>query len=310
MNNSSDKAFDLIGLGMSVVDIIQLVPDFPKSGGVTEAPEIKLLGGGPVPTALCTASRLGARVAVIDRIGSDWQGELIRQEYQQYGVQTENLMLEPERTSTVANVLVRESDGERHIIFSKGNFTPLTESELPKDVLQSCRVLHLNGRHWPACLAAADIAKASGVMISFDGGAGRYEPKFDALLEKTDILIVARDFAEKYTQSEQLEDQLGALVKTGASILAITDGAEGSWFATSTGEVFHQPAYPVKSLVDTTGCGDAFHGGFLYAYTLGWSIRESAAFASAVAATNATGLGGRGHLPTLSEVRELLLNRA
>ena len=308
MKLAEGKSLDLVGLGMSVLDFIQIVPDFPKTEGVTQTVDNQLMGGGPVPTALCMAGNLGAKVAIIDRIGADWQGELLCEEYQRYGVQTDDLVLEAGKSTSMANVLVRERDGERHIVFSQGSFTPLKEEELPKPLLENCKVLHTNGRHWPACNDALDIAKQAGALISFDGGAGRYQPKFDSLLEKVDILIVARDFAEKYMQSDQLEDQLSGLITKGASIAAITDGANGSWFASSDGEVFHQSAYPVESVVDTTGCGDAFHGGFLYAFSHGWSLRESAAFASAVAAINATGLGGRGHLPTLAEVRQVIVD--
>ena len=301
-----EKAIDLCGLGMSMVDLLQVVEDFPAVEGVTETRNSKLMGGGPVPTALCTAGLLGAKVQVIDRIGADWKGDLVEKEYQQYGVDTKHLILEPDRTTTFGSVLVRQKDGARHVIFSPGDFTPLAEDELPVDVLENCKLLHLNGRHWPACVTAAEITKNAGGQVSFDGGAGRYDQKFDALLQQVDILIVARDFAEKFSGSEKLEDQAVALIETGASIVAITDGVEGSLFATSEGEVFHQPAFQVDKVVDTTGCGDAFHGGFLYAYSSGWQLREAASFASAVAAINATGLGGRGHLPTLKEVREFL----
>jgi len=81
----------------------------------------------------------------------------------------------------------------------------------------------------------------------------------------------------------------------GAPIVGITHGAEGSWFLAGEGEQFHQPAFPVEPVIDTTGCGNVFHGAFLFA-----------ALASAAAACNAGTLGGRGHLPTISEVERFL----
>lgn len=306
MSDSTDKTLDICGLGMSMVDLIQVVEEFPNGGGVTETLKSTLMGGGPVPTALCTAGRLGAKVAIIDRIGDDWRGQQVRQEYTNFRVDTENLILEANKSTTLGSVLVRQRDGERHVVFSPGDFTPLATEELPLSLLDSAKILHLNGRHWPACIAAAQRVRQSGGQVSFDGGAGRYDVKFQSLLPHVDILIVARDFAEKFSASENTGDQLAALIGTGASIVAITDGQNGSWFANIESEVFHQPAFQVQSVVDTTGCGDAFHGGFLYAHSYGWSMREAACFASAVAALNATSLGGRGNLPELSEVRELI----
>ena len=100
------------------------------------------------------------------------------------------------------------------------------------------------------------------------------------------------------------------MIGGGAKIAGITDGANGAWFATENGDdVFHQAAFPV-SVVDTTGCGDVFHGAFLFAHSRGWSIRDCARFASAAAALNATALGGRGKIATLGEIGEFLQGAA
>ena len=91
-----------------------------------------------------------------------------------------------------------------------------------------------------------------------------------------------------------------------ADIVGITDGEDGSWFATTKGESFHQPAFPVAPVVDTTGCGDVFHGAFLFARNRGDEWASCARIASAAAALNATALGGRGNLATLAEVESLI----
>ena len=307
--SDQSSGFDICGIGMSLLDLLQVVEEFPSEEGITEAKECHFMGGGPVPTALCAASRLGSKVAVIDRIGDDWRGHFLAEEYRQFGVDTDHLLLESEKTTSLASVLIRQRDGGRHVVFSPGTFTPLRTEELPVETLEKTKILHLNGRHWPACLEAAKIVRKAGGLVSFDGGANRFDPKFSELIELAHIAVVARDFAEKFSGSDELADQLAALIGLGAEVAGITDGASGSWFATGEGEVFHQSAFPV-SVVDTTGCGDAFHGGFLHAHARGWNVRESAMFASAVAAQNATAPGGRGNLPTLEEVLERIASRS
>lgn len=282
---------------MSTLDLLQIVESFPAKGGVTEILESRLMGGGPVPTALCTAARLGASVSIIDRIGNDWIGRQVCDEYSAYAVNTDHLILEEGKTTTLATILVRKSDGERHILFSPGSFTPLEEVELPLSLSGRETILHLNGRHWPACLRAAQRVREAGGLVSFDGGAHRFDDKFVELLNWTDIAIVARDFAEKLTNSPVIEDQLATLRRFGASVAGITDGARGSWFSTSVDGDFHQDAFPANPVVDTTGCGDVFHGAFLFGHSRGWPPRRSALLASAVAAMNAKALGGRGNLP-------------
>lgn len=296
---------DILGIGMSTLDAGLRLPEFPSDGGVTEAIDSSSGGGGPVPTALCAASRYGASAAILDRIGGDWRGERIRADYEAFGVSTRHLLEDTGRISSFSDVLVRERDGERHVIFHRGNFRDLDESDLPVEDLDHCRFLHLNGRHWPACVRAAERVRRSGGMVSFDGGAGRFDPKFRELLALVDVLVVARDFAEKLSDSAEREAQFLALSEWGASVVGITDGENGSWFCTSEDGAFHQPAFPVE-VVDTTGCGDVFHGVLLAARCGGGDWKEAARHASAAAAINATALGGRGKLPTRSEIGSFL----
>lgn len=298
--------FDLLGMGMSILDSVQVVEAFPAGAGVTRVIRSTMMGGGPVATALCAASRLGAKTALIDRIGDDWRGERICADYDRFGVGTSHLMTEPGRRSSLGTVLVRESDGERHLLFEEGDFTPLSAAELPRKALAACRLLHLNGRHWPACLEAARIVRESGGLVSFDGGAHRYEARHLELLPLVDILIVARDYAERFSGTVSCDDQLDALAHWGAEIVGITDGAAGSWFLARGGARFHQSAFPVDNLVDTTGCGDVFHGAFLAEIVRGQSWVDCARTASAAAALSATALGGRGHLPGREEVEKMI----
>jgi sugar/nucleoside kinase (ribokinase family) len=295
---SEKIAFDILGIGMSMIDSIQVVDNFPSGAGVTEASTAAMMGGGPVPTALCAASMLGARTAIIDQIGDDWCADLIVGDYEKFGVDCRFLYRQKEQGSTFGSVIVRRSDGERHIVFKRGSFDELSLPQLPAADLEACSLLHLNGRHWESACEAARIVKAGGGRISFDGGANRFETRFLPLLAEVDILIVARDFAEKLSNSGDREKQLDALGQWNAEIVGITDGEKGSWFRPRGEPSFHQPAFVVSPVIDTTGCGDVFHGAFLYALTRGNEWIECAAFASAAAACNATALGGRGALPT------------
>ncbi len=304
---SQDRGrIDLLGLGMSILDSVQVLDQFPSDAGVTRVSNSVLMGGGPVPTALCAAARLGARAAIMDRVGNDWRGDRIVEDYRKFGVDTRYLLKEEGRTSSFGTVLVRKSDGERHLLFEEGDFTPLEFPELPREALTSCRVLHLNGRHWPACLEAARLVRESGGLVSFDGGAHRFDPKLLELLPLVDILIVAAEFADQAVGPGDRNAQLDRLAQWGANLVGITEGSKGSWFRAADGARFHQAAFPVAEVIDTTGCGDVFHGAFLSALRLDSSWKACARFASAAAAISATQLGGRGYLPGLEEVETLL----
>ena len=80
--------YDVIGIGVSTLDIIHLVDRFPAGEEVQKSSASVLSGGGPVATAIVTLARLGARTAMLDSLGDDWRGDLIREEFSDEKVDT------------------------------------------------------------------------------------------------------------------------------------------------------------------------------------------------------------------------------
>jgi sulfofructose kinase len=263
-------------------------------------------GGGPVATAIATLARLGAHAAMLDVVGDDWRGALILAEFERVGVATEHIRRCPRASSATACVLVRRSDGARTIVYLPGTTPALEAADLPRQVITSARALHVNGRHEEACLQACRWAREGGVLVSFDGGAGRYREAIRPLVPLSDVCIVARPFAKQYTGEASIPAALRLLRSDGPRIVAITDGLRGSWIDAENGTAFHQPAFPLADPIDTTGCGDAYHGAFLFGLLHGMALETVAEFASATAALNARRLGGRAGLPTRAEVEAFL----
>lgn len=290
---------DVIGLGVSTLDILSLVETFPTGDEVQRATAVTVQGGGPVSTAIVTAAALGARTAMIDRLGDDWRGQAILREYQQAGVGLDFLTLEPGATSSIATILVRRTDGARAIAYCPGTTPEVLPADVPADAISASKLLHVNGRYLEACLHACTIARRAGVLVSFDGGAHRYRPELRPLVALSDICIVALDFARQYTGRTEIEAMSAMLAADGPTLVVITDGLRGSWIYPSGGESFHQPAFPQADLVDTTGCGDTYHGAFLFGLARNQPLTECAILASRLAAQNCRFLGGRGGLVTL-----------
>lgn len=247
---------------------------------------------------------------MIDAIGDDWRGDLIRKEFLAAGVVVDYLKVGSGWTSPTSCILVKKGEGARSIIWAPGTAPDLPPADLPRDAIAASKILHVNGRHWEACMAAARFAHDAGVQVSFDGGAGRYRPELRELIPLTDICIVARDFAEKYTQQTEVGKAAESLLRSGPSLVVITAGTNGSWVHARDGQAFHQPAHLLPAVVDTTGCGDSYHGAFLFGLVQGMDLHETASFASAVGALNAQQLGGRRGLPTRAQVDAFLAERA
>jgi sugar/nucleoside kinase (ribokinase family) len=168
----------------------------------------------------------------------------------------------------------------------------------------------LDGQFMPAAIQAARWARAAGVKVCFDGN--HLRPGVAKLLPLVDWLVVAESFPAAYTGMENPGAAAKVLLAEGAELLTVTLGARGCrvWAADSPAmeEGLHVPGFAVEA-IDTTGAGDAFHGGFLYAMLQGWDLARVATFANAVAAINCRTLGGRRGLPTRDDVAALLADQ-
>jgi sugar/nucleoside kinase (ribokinase family) len=126
--------------------------------------------------------------------------------------------------------------------------------------------------------------------------------KVDKLLAAGTDCILPLGAAHVLTGAKAPEAALRLLTQSTKAQLIVTDGTRGSWALTPEG-IIHQPAIAVEA-VDTTGCGDAFHGGYAAALLDGLPLRFCMEFAAWVAAQVALKLGGRTNLPTRDSMRK------
>lgn len=284
----------VVGIGAATWDELWIVDEFSSEEGVNLAHGSLRQGGGPVATALCVLSKLGHRVALIDICGDDDIGAQIRMGLDECGVDTRFVQSATGKRSSKAVILVRARDGARQIHYLPSDAGQPSLDQDAESLIRRARLLHLNGRHEDAAREAVQLARHHDIAVSFDGGAGRYRSSLHDLVAASNVIIVARDFAEQYSRATDLAEMAKALRGNGADLVVITDGLLGSHVWTADGTSFHQPArQATPHVVDTTGCGDAYHGAFLHGWLQRWPAAHSAEFASSVAALNASGLGGR-----------------
>ena len=287
-------AFEVIGLGAATVDDLWLVDEFHSTEGVWKSSGHARMGGGPVASALAVLAHFGTNTALVDVCGDDEAGRWLFRDFERLNVDTCFLQKQPGHSTARAIVLVRQGDGARQIHYLPSSAGEPILTKQCRAAIAAAKILHLNGRHDTVAVDAAQVAREAGTLISFDGGAGRYRAELRPLVEAADLRIVSREFAARYAGSDAIELQMSALSQVPARVVVVTDGAHGSYGLDSAGGIHHQPAHPVcPGLVDTTGCGDVYHGAFLHGWLQGWGLERCMEFASRLAALNASGLGGR-----------------
>jgi sulfofructose kinase len=297
------KKYDVAGLGQSSLDHLFQVPAYPPLDVKCEFSGLTIEGGGPVASAMVTLSRLGLSAACLGKVGDDQAGEAIIERLKDEGVATSGIIKAAGKTSQIAFIAVEEGSGHRNIFWTRGTAHPLLQKEIKWNILRNSRFLHLDGLHIEASIAAAQFARNLGIPIMLDAGTLRDEIK--PLLPLIDYLVVAEGFARALAGGDNMVKALHSLAEFGARMVCITMGHLGS-LGLEGGRVYVQKAYPIDAM-DTTGCGDAFHGGLIYAILQNWSTQRALEFASAVAALKCRKMGGRAGLPTLDEVNRFFL---
>jgi sugar/nucleoside kinase (ribokinase family) len=283
----------VVGIGAATWDEFWRVDGFAAEETVLTADAHLGMGGGPVATALCVLARLGHGCALVDCQGDDSASQAAVLDLQHHGVCTRHVQIVPGTRGARAMVLVRAADGARQIIYSPATGGEPRWGPDEDALLAGARLLHLNGRHEVAARAALTTATNHGITVSFDGGAGRFRESVRDLVAASHVRNVAREFAERLTGQTDIPAMMSELLRPPARIAVITGGLDGSWIAVPGGKVHHEPARQANPLVDTTGCGDVYHGAFLHGWLSAWTPERCAAFASALASRNAEGLGGR-----------------
>jgi ribokinase len=159
----------------------------------------------------------------------------------------------------------------------------------------------------PGIIRAARLARRAGIPVVADIESDR-DPQIHQLLALTDHLILSRGFATALTGAKSPELAVRKLARPDRQVAAVTCGDQGCWYlARGWSLPKYQPAFRVKA-VDTTGCGDVFHGAYAFALVRGMALEERIRFASATAALKATRPGGQAGIPPLAAVRRFLNN--
>ncbi|MCX6853994.1 MAG: PfkB family carbohydrate kinase [Verrucomicrobia bacterium] len=285
---------EIVGVGAATLDDLWLVDDFlSDEDGVQQALSTSQMGGGPVATSLCVLSRLSHNVALFDSCGEDAAGEEIIAGLKKSGVNTKAIKRVPGAMSARAVIMVRARDGARQITYMPSTATEPMLDDSQAQMIRTASLLHLNGRHETLARACSKIAQSAGILISYDGGSGRYRESIRDLLQASHIRLVSKSFAKQFTGCADVDSMMKCLLCGPAKVVVITDGLNGSYVQSLGGEFYHQRAYHASKTIDTTGCGDVFHGAFLHGYLSGLDCQACADFASQLASKNAIGLGGR-----------------
>jgi sugar/nucleoside kinase (ribokinase family) len=290
--------FDVAGVGcVSIDDFLYVDAVQTDDQGRVQARDRQ--PGGNIATALVAAAALGARVAFVGRLSDQEDGALVRADLAAHGVDLQFALPDSEARPIRATIVVFQH-GDRFIAYDDATRIGLLPGDDVTPLLLSRTVLLDTYALAPTVAALGTDVSEISIVADVEG-----EVDSDSL-KKVQHLVLPMAFARRLTAESEPAAIVAALWNDQRSTVVITDGADGVLFRDAgSADCRHQPSFEVP-VVDTTGCGDVFHGAYAVALARGYDASERVRFAAAAGAICATGRGGRGRLPTEDDIVDLL----
>ncbi len=288
----------VLGIGHAKIDHLAAVDRYPDPDTMTELAGFSIQSGGVIATALATLSRLGVEASFIGKLSNDDFGRFIMEDFDNLSIDTTGVIRQAGRVSPYAFTSVEPEAGRRNVFFTHGNVDRLNSAEVQLERLDGAELLLIDGFHPDAQILLAEEAGRRGIKVVLD--AGTQHEGMGELVALCDILLASERYASEVAPRGEIEDSLIELSRMGPQIVVVTMGKEGS-IGLEGDKLVHQPPLQVK-VVDTTGAGDVYFGGYCFGLLNQWPLERCMQIASTTAGLSCQELGARAALPDLEEV--------
>lgn len=294
----------IVGVGCIAHDHVLVTESTgdPGKGRITHR-EVRF--GGNVRNALAAVAGLGQPAAYLASVGTSSVSDQAITDLSEHGIDTD-FVERREGADPVTATLIITADGERYIAFDDATLatTPLPCDATIERAITAANVLLIDASTAPpGTLDVVENARSRGVPVVLDAERDLND-EMAALISAADHLIIPLTFGTIITGRSLPQEVAAALWNERRRALVLTDGSAGSYAAEGPDGIFHVPSFDVDT-IDTTGCGDAFHGAYAVALSQGLDLRDRVTFASAAAAVVASREPGQQRIPTLAEVVRL-----
>ena len=303
----------IVILGVFVADTAYRAPRQPRLGETILGEGFALGPGGKGSNQSVAAARAGGEVHFISRIGRDAFGDLALRTWAEAGVIPAVTQTDTGYTGA-AYIFLETGTGQNAIIVAPGVAGDISEEDIDAaaPLIRSASVFVTQlEQPLPAAIRALQIAKEAGVATVLNPAPAAPLP--EGVLALCDWITPNESEAEaltglSVTDLATAEAAARKLIQMGAGGVVVTLGAQGVLLATGD-RALHMPAVEVGPVVETTGAGDAFNGGFAVALSEGRSPEEAVRFGIVTAGISVTRPGTAPSMPGREEIEAVLARR-
>ena len=307
-------------LGSFVADVAFRMSRLPAWGETLMGDTFTLGPGGKGSNQAVAAARAvgssSTTVQFFSKVGDDAFGQLARDTWAASGVDA-SLVKTSEVATGAAAILIDSARGENAIIVVPGACFTLS----PGEVDEAAAAIRSAGVFLTQLELSLDtvergleLAREAGVPTILNPAPAPEKPLPDTLVGLSDYFIPNETEAAILTglpveTLEQAKTAAAALQSLGARNVILTLGAKGALVVTEDGNATLVPSFSAGPVVETTGAGDAFCGGFATALAEGQPLLDAVRFGCATAGISVTRAGTAPSMPKRAEIDALLATR-
>ncbi len=300
----------IVILGIFVADTAYRAERQPKMGETILGKSFVLGPGGKGSNQAVAAAMAGGKVHFITRLGDDAFADIARATWTKAGVHPE-VKIDHGSYTGAAYIFIEDATGNNAIIVSPGAAGRVSaeDVEAKKSLIESAAIFVTQlEQPIPAAHRALEIARAAGVTTILNPAPAA--PLTDAMLALCDYVTPNESEAETLTgiPVHNVADAMraaDALLARGVGAAIITLGANGALYRDKRHSM-HVPVISAGPVVETTGAGDAFNGGFTVALSEGRDVVDAVRFGCATAGISVTRPGTAPSMPARAEIDALL----
>jgi ribokinase len=298
-------------LGSFVVDLTARTPHMPVPGETVLGKSFCLGPGGKGGNQATAAARAGSKVNLITKLGEDEFGSIAIKTFKHDGINLDYTPVSKTEATGAALILV-DDNGENMIVVTLGACGTITREEVfaAEEIIGKSSVLMIQlETSNEANIAAVELANKYKVPIVFNPAP--YNENYPKeILSKVTYVTPNETEAGYMSGIDIIDDEsalkaAGIIKSRGVQCVIITLGKRGALLYEDSDHPAFIPSFKV-AVVDTTGAGDAFNGGFAHALEKGMSIKDAVYYANAVAAISVTKFGTAPSMPAEKEIDDFL----
>jgi ribokinase len=300
----------IVILGVFVADTSYRAERLPRIGETILGRSFVLGPGGKGSNQAVAAARLGADVSFITRLGADAFGDMALRTWEEAGVRPA-VRRDPASYTGAACIFIEDGTGNNAIIISPGAAAEIAPADLDAEAgLIAGAAVFVTQLEQPlaAAVRGLEIARANGVATILNPAPA--QPLDDAVLRLCDYLTPNETEASELagipvTDLASARAAADRLLARGVGAVVITLGDKGALLH-GQGRSVVVPALAAGPVVETTGAGDAFNGGFATALARGEAAEVAVRYGCATAGVSVTRAGAARSMPSRTEVEALL----